>query len=307
MIEIGQGSARSMKQTMASMGANILLVMPGTASSGGVSFGGGSGMTLTPQDSDAICAAVPALCRRRADRAGATARLFTATATGSRCKCTGRTPDFLKVRDWEEYGRRSHLHRSRRAQRRRRLRARSNGGDESVRRRIARRQGHSDAKRLVPRRRRAQPKRGQHDWHGPRRFRARPVDDDQVPRQRLDARQRESKRLAPRPPPIRARRQLSTRSIKLYPSSTAIALSAACRRPQRPTLRSRCGSPMSIRSWRKPGRAEEMPRRSSEITTLLHERHHIRLGESDDFKIRDMTEISNALFQRHDDHDDLPA
>jgi ABC-type antimicrobial peptide transport system permease subunit len=30
---------------------------------------------------------------------------------------------------------------------------------------------------------------------------------------------------------------------------------------------------------------------------LLHERHHIRLGDPDDFQIRDMTEASNALFQ----------
>ena len=42
------------RQTIASMGANNLLVLPGTASSGGVSFGAGSAMTLTPQDADAF-------------------------------------------------------------------------------------------------------------------------------------------------------------------------------------------------------------------------------------------------------------
>jgi ABC-type antimicrobial peptide transport system permease subunit len=31
------------------------------------------------------------------------------------------------------------------------------------------------------------------------------------------------------------------------------------------------------------------------MTALLHERHHIREGESDDFTIRDMTEMSNTL------------
>ena len=36
------------------MGANNLLVQPGTASTGGVSFGSGSIMTLTPQDAEAI-------------------------------------------------------------------------------------------------------------------------------------------------------------------------------------------------------------------------------------------------------------
>src|SRR5207244_10066754 len=32
-----------------------------------------------------------------------------------------------------------------------------------------------------------------------------------------------------------------------------------------------------------------------QITDLLHERHHIRTGQPDDFNIRDMTEMSSAL------------
>src|SRR6266436_1182485 len=54
MMEIGKGSSTAVKQTIASMGANNLLVQPGTASSGGVSFGSGSVITLTPQDADAL-------------------------------------------------------------------------------------------------------------------------------------------------------------------------------------------------------------------------------------------------------------
>src|SRR5438874_4260434 len=54
MMEIGQGSSTAIRKTIASMGANNLLVQPGTASSGGVSFGSGSVMTLTPRDADAI-------------------------------------------------------------------------------------------------------------------------------------------------------------------------------------------------------------------------------------------------------------
>lgn len=36
------------------MGANNLIVLPGTAASGGVSFGAGSVLTLTAEDSEAI-------------------------------------------------------------------------------------------------------------------------------------------------------------------------------------------------------------------------------------------------------------
>src|SRR5512136_2007469 len=64
MMEIGKGSASSIQRSIASMGANNLLIMPGTAASGGASFGAGSVMTLTPQDADAIlqdCSAVRAI------------------------------------------------------------------------------------------------------------------------------------------------------------------------------------------------------------------------------------------------------
>src|ERR1043165_2494348 len=54
MMEIGQGSSSAIQKTISSMGANNLLVFPGTAASGGVSFGAGSVMTLTPSDADAI-------------------------------------------------------------------------------------------------------------------------------------------------------------------------------------------------------------------------------------------------------------
>jgi ABC-type antimicrobial peptide transport system permease subunit len=41
--------------------------------------------------------------------------------------------------------------------------------------------------------------------------------------------------------------------------------------------------------------AEDIPLAIRQITDLLHERHHIKAGKPDDFNIRDMTEMSNAL------------
>jgi ABC-type antimicrobial peptide transport system permease subunit len=40
---------------------------------------------------------------------------------------------------------------------------------------------------------------------------------------------------------------------------------------------------------------QDIPAAIRGITDLLHERHHIRTGQPDDFNIRDMTEMSNAL------------
>src|SRR5881628_4191648 len=54
MVEIGQGSKRAVAESIQSLGANNLLLMTGQASSGGVSFGGGSSPTLTPGDAEAI-------------------------------------------------------------------------------------------------------------------------------------------------------------------------------------------------------------------------------------------------------------
>src|SRR3954454_24627273 len=59
MVEIGQGSKRAVAESIQSLGANNLLIMPGQASSGGVSFGGGSSPTLTPGDAEAIAKEVP--------------------------------------------------------------------------------------------------------------------------------------------------------------------------------------------------------------------------------------------------------
>ena len=99
MMEIGRGSSSAIQRTIASMGANNLLVLPGTASSGGVSFGSGSVMTLTPQDAEAIASECPAV--------GATApivRARTQVIYGHRnwvpMYIYGTTPAYLSVREW---------------------------------------------------------------------------------------------------------------------------------------------------------------------------------------------------------------
>ena len=99
MMEIGSGSSRAIQSTIASMGANNLLVMPGTAASGGVSFGAGSVMTLTPQDCDAILRDCPAV-----SAAAPVVRARTQVVYAGRnwvpMYIYGTTPQFLEVRDW---------------------------------------------------------------------------------------------------------------------------------------------------------------------------------------------------------------
>jgi ABC-type antimicrobial peptide transport system permease subunit len=99
MMEIGKGSSSAIQHTIASMGANNLLVMPGTAASGGISFGAGSIMTLTPQDADAILQECPAV-RAVAPVVRARTQVIYQDHNWVPQYIYGTTPAFLDVRDW---------------------------------------------------------------------------------------------------------------------------------------------------------------------------------------------------------------
>jgi ABC-type antimicrobial peptide transport system permease subunit len=101
MTEIGQGASTAVQKTIASMGANNLLVIPGTASSGGVSFGSGSVITMTPQDADAIARECPAI-----NAVAPVVRARTQATFGNKnwvpLYIYGTTPSFLDVREWTD-------------------------------------------------------------------------------------------------------------------------------------------------------------------------------------------------------------
>ena len=101
MMEIGHGSSTALQKTIASMGANNLMVLPGTASSGGVSFGSGSVMTLTPQDHEAIVRECPAV-RCAAPIVRTTTQLVYGNRNWIPGTISGTTPSFLDVRDWAD-------------------------------------------------------------------------------------------------------------------------------------------------------------------------------------------------------------
>ncbi len=101
MMEIGNGSSLAIQHTIASMGANNLLVMPGTAASGGVTFGVGSVMTLTPEDADAILREAPAVASV-APVVRARTQLIYGNQNWVPMYIYGTTPAFLVVRDWTD-------------------------------------------------------------------------------------------------------------------------------------------------------------------------------------------------------------
>jgi ABC-type antimicrobial peptide transport system permease subunit len=99
MTEIGKGSSDAIAKTIASMGANTLVILPGTAASGGISFGAGSVMTLKPDDGDAIARECPAIWA-----VAPVVRARTQVVYGNRnwvpMSIYGTTPEFLEIRDW---------------------------------------------------------------------------------------------------------------------------------------------------------------------------------------------------------------
>jgi ABC-type antimicrobial peptide transport system permease subunit len=99
MMEIGQGSSAAIQRSIASMGANSLLVMPGTAASGGISFGAGTVLTLTPEDADAILSECPAV-RSVAPVVRARTQVVYGNLNWVPMNIYGTTPSFLQVRDW---------------------------------------------------------------------------------------------------------------------------------------------------------------------------------------------------------------
>jgi ABC-type antimicrobial peptide transport system permease subunit len=99
MMEIGTGSSAAVQKTIASMGANNLMIHPGTASSGGVSFGAGSVMTMTPDDCEAIIRECPAV-RSAAPMVRVRTQIIYGNKNWVPIFIFGSTPAYLDVRDW---------------------------------------------------------------------------------------------------------------------------------------------------------------------------------------------------------------
>jgi ABC-type antimicrobial peptide transport system permease subunit len=101
MMEVGQGTSEVVRQTIASLGANQLLVEAGSSSSSGVHFGAGTCLTLSPHDCEAIlreCIAV----RWAAPGVDCRMQVVAGNRNWVPWKVLGTTPAYLRVRDWAD-------------------------------------------------------------------------------------------------------------------------------------------------------------------------------------------------------------
>ncbi|MBA4020086.1 MAG: macrolide ABC transporter ATP-binding protein [Pirellula sp.] len=101
IVELSQGSNRSMQKTISTMGANNLTVQSGAASSGGINFGQGSEKTLTPDDVEGIASECPAVAA-----AAPVVQVSGQIVRGNRnwvpMSIYGTTPAYLAIRDWQD-------------------------------------------------------------------------------------------------------------------------------------------------------------------------------------------------------------
>jgi ABC-type antimicrobial peptide transport system permease subunit len=98
-VEIGQGASTALQQNIASMGAASLIVLPGPASSQGVSVGLGSQRTLLPEDAEAIQRECPSV-RCAAPVVAARTQVIRGNRNWVPNQIQGSTPRFLEVREW---------------------------------------------------------------------------------------------------------------------------------------------------------------------------------------------------------------
>lgn len=285
MMEIGEGSKRAMQRTIASMGANMILVLPGAALSSGVSFGGGSVQTLTPQDMEEIAKQCPAVTTV-APVIRSRSQVVYGHRNWNTNAITGSTPAYLVIRDWEQldegemFTDRDVRNRSKVCVIGASLKRELFEGESPIGKDI--RIQNVTFRVIGVLSRKGANMVGQ--------------DQDDI----VVAPWTTIKYLISGVSVNAAQAASATSSLdqvnsvsNLYPGTTALYLT--------PTTTEAADTPQPIRFITvdqiiaKAATSEQIPQAITQITELLHERHHIRPDQDDDFNLRDMTELTKTM------------
>lgn len=98
MVAIGEGAKAQVEESFASMGANLLIIMSGTTTTGGAQGGFGTLPTLTWEDLKAIQTELPSV-RYAAPVLRSTAQVLTEDQNWT-TNVTGTTPEYFAIRSW---------------------------------------------------------------------------------------------------------------------------------------------------------------------------------------------------------------
>jgi putative ABC transport system permease protein len=98
MIAVGSGAKARIAEQIASMGSNLIIVLSGSSTSGGIRYGSGTVPTLTAEDAKAIQTEIPSVKYVAPNLTGIAQVVF-----GNQNWSTviyGTTPELLEIRDW---------------------------------------------------------------------------------------------------------------------------------------------------------------------------------------------------------------
>lgn len=99
MVAVGSGASKKISQQIASIGSNLILILPGATTQGGLRMGHGTQQTLTFADAEAIAKECPAVVSVAPVISG-TAQVVFGNQNWS-TGIMGTTPDMVVVREWE--------------------------------------------------------------------------------------------------------------------------------------------------------------------------------------------------------------
>lgn len=101
MMEIGSGASRQISDKISNMGSDVLMISPVAISSGGVSTGSGTSITLTSADCDAIVRECPSVKAATPVLSQGGIQVVFGSKNWSPNRIESGSPDYLTVQNWE--------------------------------------------------------------------------------------------------------------------------------------------------------------------------------------------------------------
>jgi ABC-type antimicrobial peptide transport system permease subunit len=284
IVEIGQGTSYSIQQTIAALGVNVIQIDPAHIIVGGVSSGAGGEPTLSPDDCEAILRECPAV-RYGAPSVDCHMQIIYGNRNWSPDRVLGTTEDYLVVRNWTELAEGQMFTQHDVA-----TGARVCLVGETIVKELF--QGESPIGKEIRVKNVALKVIGVLSPKGANMM-GRDQDDfilaplTTVKFQLTGSRQSQAGAVSASTSKSQTPGQLySNQQVLLYPQKSAAQMANT---PQM----TRFNDLDDI--WVSATSTAEIPQAIEQITTLLRERHHIAPGELDDFRIRDLTEISQTF------------
>ena len=99
MVAVGSGATERIQQQIASIGSNVIMVLPGSITASGIRLGSGNAVTLTIDDSKAVARDCPSVQAVAPSSRGGSQVVYGNNNWAT--QVLGTTPDYLSIRDIE--------------------------------------------------------------------------------------------------------------------------------------------------------------------------------------------------------------